>query len=519
MILTASQRPGAGRVTLDQLVQHHAQRQGEALALMDAPDRPLWTEGRPRRLTWAQVEAATAAVAGRLTELGLATDNVVAIQGPNASDTLIAILGCLRAQLVPAPMPANWRNAEAAEAIVRIGAKAIFAATRAGPAHPADALRYVAAETFAIRFVCGFGAETPDGVVPFEDCIATPRPPAASARGTRMGNPAEHLAAVTWDCGSHGPFPVARNHNEWLAAGLAVLSGLGLDRESVLLSTLSPCGFAGLATGLVPWLMSGCALVLHQAFDATVFGVQVERHAVTHAVLPEVVATAGRREGLLQGPSLRGIASVTRRADLPMGPSIEDGPRTSAFAVLGELGLTAVTPGADGTPTLPLASPAQAEGVDAAGITFEVDPGGMLRLRGAMVPRAAFPGSERGAAYPLATDGWVSTGFPATADGGHARIEGPRRDVLTIGGHTLSLAALDSLYSDVPGAMAVNAVARPDTLLGQRLVLEAMPEAGSELTTVSLAMHAETKSASPLAMTADAFIGDRRKSARLAGAA
>jgi hypothetical protein len=518
MILIASHRLDAGRVTLDQLVQHHAQRRGEAPALMDAPDRPLWTEGRPRRLSWAQLDAAIAAVAGRLTELGLANDDVVAIQGPNASDTLIAVLGCLRAQLVPATMPANWRNAEAAEAIARIGARAIFAATRAGPAHPADALRYVAAENFAIRFVCGFGAETPDGVVPFEDCIAAPRPPTALVRGTRMGNPAEHLAVVTWDCSSHGSHPVARNHNEWLAAGLPVLSGLGLDAESVLLSTLSPCGFAGLATGLVPWLMSGCALVLHQAFDATVFGVQVERHAVTHAVLPEVVAAAGRGDGLLQGPSLRGVASVIRRADLPAAAPPDSGPRMSAFAVLGELGLVAVARGAEGTATVPL-DPAATGGGDAAGIAFEVDGGGTLRARGAMVPRAAFPGPDRGAGYPLAADGWVSTGFPATAEGGHARIGGPRRDVLSIGGHTLSLAALDSLYADVPGAMAVNAMAQADAILGQRLALEAMPEAGSDLTTVSLAMHAEKKSASPLAMTADAFIGDRRKSTRLAGAA
>jgi len=58
MILISSQRPGAGRTTLDQLLAANAQRAGDTLALFDAPDRPLWTDGAPRRLTWTQIDAA-----------------------------------------------------------------------------------------------------------------------------------------------------------------------------------------------------------------------------------------------------------------------------------------------------------------------------------------------------------------------------------------------------------------------------------------------------------------------------
>jgi acyl-CoA synthetase (AMP-forming)/AMP-acid ligase II len=136
-----------------------------------------------------------------------------------------------------------------------------------------------------------------------------------------------------------------------------------------------------------------------------------------------------------------------------------------------------------------------------------------------MVPRAAFPGPEGKALYPVEADGWVSTGFPASVEAGLLRVLGPRPEVVSIGGHTASLASIEALYSDVPDAMAVTAVGKEDAVLGERLLLEAVPKPGGDLTASSLAAHAEAKGASPLAQTADAAVGDRRKGNRLAGAA
>jgi acyl-CoA synthetase (AMP-forming)/AMP-acid ligase II len=518
MILTPTPRPGAGRVTLDQLLQHNAGRSPDAPALIDAPDRPLWTEGGPRRLTWGQIDASTNAIASRLIELGLVSDNVVAIQGPNSSDTILAILGCIRAGLVPALMPAGWRKADTASAVERIGAKAIFASTRAGTAHPSDTMRYVAAENFAVRFICGFGLELPDGVMAFEDCIVNPRSVDA-IRAARLGNPAEHVAVMTFDCGPLGYFPVARSHNEWLAAGLSLVSELGLGRDAVLLATLSCCSFGGLATGLVPWLMTGSTMLLHQAFDATVLGVQIEGQSATHLILPEVALEASAFEGLLDAPSLVAIASLVRRVDRLRG-SIGTSAPVSRLAAFGEIGLVNLRDTPDGA-AIPLGAQSVIPGADAAGDGIEtgVTKSGIMALRGAMVPRAKFPGTERGATYPVDQDGWVATGFPARMEGGLIHIEGPRQDVVSIGGHSIALAAVDSFYADAPGAMAVNAIAAQDAILGERLAMEAMPEPGAALSAAILATHAESKGMSPLAITLDASIGDRRKRSRLAGAA
>ena len=176
MMLLPASRPAPARVSFDQLLQHNARRSPDAAALIDAPDRPLWTDGAPRRLTWAQVDAATApsrpgspssasAPSGRGdpgTELGRYARRHPRLPSRQPRSRLL---------------PAGWRHAEAAAAIERIGAKAIFAATRAGPA-PSRPTRCAmsAADKFSVRFVCSFGADTPDGVVSFEDCFSDPKP-------------------------------------------------------------------------------------------------------------------------------------------------------------------------------------------------------------------------------------------------------------------------------------------------------------------------------------------------------
>ena len=69
----------------------------------------------------------------------------------------------------------------------------------------------VAAELFPIRYICGFGRDLPDGVVPLDDVFAAAPiefvPPPA-----RPGNAAAHVAVVTFDVTADGLVPVARNH-------------------------------------------------------------------------------------------------------------------------------------------------------------------------------------------------------------------------------------------------------------------------------------------------------------------
>src|SRR3954464_6071850 len=187
---TDTERP-AIKATLDELFRRTLVRRPDAIALVDPADRAAFTDGRPRRLTYRQADQAISALAARLRGFGLPTDSVVAIQLPNTVESVIALLAVARAGLIAAPMPLLWRHADAAAALSRVAARALIGCQRIGDAIHGDVAMHIAMETFTIRFLCGFGANLPDGVVPV-DAIFEGRaePPPVQ----RPGDAADHLA-------------------------------------------------------------------------------------------------------------------------------------------------------------------------------------------------------------------------------------------------------------------------------------------------------------------------------------
>ena len=56
------------------------------------------------------------------------------------------------------------------------------------------------------------------------------------------------------------------------------------------MSTLMSSSFAGLATGMIPWLLTGGTLALHHPFDAHTYANQLARIGCNAVVVPETRA-------------------------------------------------------------------------------------------------------------------------------------------------------------------------------------------------------------------------------------
>jgi hypothetical protein len=419
-----SSRIGATAPTLDLLLRQNAQRSGDTLALVDAPDRPLWADGAPRRMSWSQVDAAVSSVAGRFFEMGLPSEAVVCVQGLNVTDTLIALLGCIRAGLVAAIVPIDYSAAEIVGVAERLNAKAILSARKMGQEQPLRPLRHLVDESIAdIRFIGAFGADLPGGTVSFEDCIGFPKT-GAITRLSRRERPEDSLAIMTVDRGPEGAFVVARNHREWHAAASVLVDGLGLSRQSRLLSPMAPSSLAGLAGGMVAWLVSGCQLILHQAFDVTVFAVQMTMHGITHTVLPDLALQAALAEGLFDGKKLEKVAGLAREPHRSTALLHAPCP-IPHFAVLGEIGIVPMIESADGG--FKLASQiGTATDEQSAILETVIEESGHLALRGEQVALVGFDISDRDVSYPISPEDWVTTFYPATATEGGVRILGAR---------------------------------------------------------------------------------------------
>jgi acyl-CoA synthetase (AMP-forming)/AMP-acid ligase II len=125
-------RQDSGPRSVDDLFRRTAERRPGAWALVDPSDREDFTDAAPRRLTYADADRAVGALAWRLLDLGLAPGSIVALQMPNIVESVIALLGVLRAGMIAAPMPLLWRQADAVAALGRLAPRALISVRRVG---------------------------------------------------------------------------------------------------------------------------------------------------------------------------------------------------------------------------------------------------------------------------------------------------------------------------------------------------------------------------------------------------
>ena len=464
----------AVKATLDDLFRRALARRPDGLALIDPPDRPAFTDGPVRRLTYTQADRAISALAARLKAFGLPTDSVVAIQLPNIVESVIALLAVTRAGLIAAPLPLLWRHADAAAALSRVAARALIGCQRIGDVVHGDLAMHIAAETFTIRFLCGFGEQLPDGVMPVDDIFeAGGAPPAIE----RHGDPSDHVALVTFDIAAEGIIPVARSHAQLLAGGLAVHLEARTPPDAVFLGALAGASFASLASTIVPWLVSGGTLALHHPFAPAVFEQQCADEHCTVAVLPGPMVMRLADAGLIGARG--GIETVLAvwRAPERLGVSAEwpdGGPALIDVPSFGEIGLMAARRDPAGKPApLPTgrvtAPRASAQGIHVLNVMRT--PAGTVALSGPMVPRALFPpGSERGGAPKLkVTDSAIDTGYPCRIDRDTKllTIDGPPAGIVSVGGYRFALRAMQDLVGGIEDGSTLAAL--PDVLAGHRL--------------------------------------------------
>ncbi len=480
MILDDLPQPASTGVdaTLDDLFRAAAARRPDAIALRDPPNRASFTDGAARQLTYAQADSIVAAIAGRLRELNLLADAVVGLQIANTVEGVLTLLAVLRAELIAMPLPLLWRRADAVGAIRRCGASALIVSGRIGATDHFDLAVNAAAEAFTVRQVCGFGPHPPDGAITLDDLDAACGTVAAGP-GERAVAPGRgaHLAAVTWDVAADGPVPVARSHAQLIAGGLAVLLESRIPQNAVILSTLAPGSFAGMAMTLLPWLLAGGTLALHHPFDGVTFAQQCRDLHCDVVVVPgpliAQLAAAGDLSALHQHASV--IAAWRAPEQLRRATDWRDGSRSLIDVQLfGEVGLIAGRRASGGRPAPiplgPILAPRGAQGALAVAETAATARG-TLALRGPMVPTRAFPPGAEQTSLPhlAATDGFVDTNYAAEIGGDAATmvVSGPPAGLVSFGGYRFAVAELTSLVNglDPSGTLAV----RPDALAGHRL--------------------------------------------------
>ena len=500
MILDAPNRtPPAigGHATLDDLFRLAAARRADHVALIDPPNRETFADGPARCLTYAQADRIASALAGRLRRIGLSANAIVGIQTVNTVESVLTLLAVLRAGLIAMPLPLLWQRADVATALERVAAGALIVSGRAGEVDQFELAMQVATDVFGLRHVCGFGRNPPDGVIALDDLFDAdcPEPALSIAHepAPSLGSSA-HLAAVTWDVTAEGIVPVGRSHVELMAGGLAALLESRIEQDAVILSTMMPSSFAALAVSVLPWLLVGGTLALHQPFDAAVFAAQLTSICCNTAIVPGPLVAQFAESGHLDA-RLKSVLGLWRAPERLARAPAWHGTSTAMIdvQVFGEAGLIAARRGEDGKPVAipfgPLRAP---HDINDALRVAEIRPtaNGTLAVRGPMVPRCAFPPGAEKTALPrlkVAADGFVDTGYSCPADRSTMTITAPPPGIVSVGGYRFVMRGLEDLVAGIDGTAALAAL--PDAVAGHRLAGSARDRGRMEEALTAMGAH------------------------------
>lgn len=458
--------------TLDGLFRRILARQPDALALVDPADKPRVTGEAPRRLTYAQADRAISALAAHFIEAGLPANSVIAVQLPNTVEFVLTMLAAHRAGLVVALLPQLWRQAELTVALNRTGARAIVTAGRIDGVGHAELAMNAAAEAFSIRHVGGFGTDLPEGMTPL-DAVLTDDPITRPS----VTQDARRAAIVSFDVTSSGLRAVARHHLNLIAGGLVAFLESGVPQGARILSALAPSSFASTASALLPWLLSGGALVLHHPFDGEVMARQLSEEACDVLVAPAPLALRFAEASMLaQMPTLRNVIGLWRAPEQVASSALWPAGQATLTDIylFGEAGLFGASREDDGAPLPILPGPHGApRAVATSSIAGEIllTPKGTLGLRGPMIPVEAYapavPPSHLLVAQPPLD--YVDTGYAARLDRatGTIRITAPPSGIMAVGGYRFLSQDLQEWAKRLgQGAMLT---ALPDRLCGHRL--------------------------------------------------
>jgi hypothetical protein len=442
------------------------------LALIDPADKMRVTMTAPQHLTFAQADHAISALAAHFIEAGLPANSVIAIQLPNTVEFVLTMLAAHRAGLVVALLPQLWRQADLTMALNRSGARAIITSSKIDGVSHADLVMNAAAEAFSIRYVGGFGNDLPEGMTPLDDVLSS-----EFTASTPVMQDARRAAIVSFDVTADGFRAVPRTHLNLISGGLAVFLEAGLPQGATILSAQIPSSFAGVASSLVTWLLSGGVLALHHPFDSAMLEREIHANGCDVLVAPAQLAQRLAEGGLLdRSPILRHVLGLWRAPEQVAASPAWPASQTSFTDIylFGEAGLFGAARSSDGLPVAimpgPHGAPRAQESSAIAGEII-VTPKGTLGLRGPMVPVLAYTAQAdaSNSLIPAKPLDYVDTGYVARQDRatGAIHITAPPAGIMAVGGYRFLAQDLGEWAKRLGESAMLTAL--PDRISGYRL--------------------------------------------------
>ena len=471
--------------TLAEIVTRGAARHPDRLAVVGRSART----GEWARLTYADLDRASAAVHARLAAAGIRPRDRVILQLPNTVDYVTWLFGLFRAGAWPVFALPGHRAAELTHFCVIADAAAhVLAGTGARGEDPKATAREVADRLRA-------DGHEPPLLFDVETAATEERAPLPAQVS------AEEVAFLQLSGGTTGvPKLIPRTHADYLYSVRESARICAVDAGTVMLVVLPAAhNFPMSSPGLLAVLHEGGTVVLApDPSPTTVFPlIEAERVTMTSVVPPLLQAwlPAARRARHDLG-SLRviqvGGARLADAVAARVGPEL--GARLQQVFGMAE-GLVNYTRLDDpdelvtGTQGRPISPDDEIRVVDAD--DNDVPPGaeGLLLTRGPYTIRGYYRADAHNATA-FTTDGFYRTGdVVRQLPSGHLVVTGRAKDQINRGGDKIAAEEVEGHLLTHPRVRDAAAVAMPDAFLGERVCAFVVPGDGAPPTPDELRQH------------------------------
>ncbi len=460
-----------------ELIRRAAEARPDDLAVIDADVR--WS--------WAELDGTVSSLAVALGELGLVTDDRIAIQAPTSAQFVAMYLAALRADLVVVPINPAYTLPEIEHILDDSGARLLVTASVA-VIGAADELRRQHPQLAHIVVAARSGS----------DDLPTVTSLIESAAGRDVagdGRSGEQLAVLLYTSGTSGRPKGAMLPVRALLANLNQLAELSpppLSAHDRIYLPLPLFHIFGLNAGLGMGLYFGATLVLAGRFDteASLATIRDERITVVVGAPLEYAQWAGQPDAAEAFAGVRYALS----GSAPLSPELVSTYAGFGVQLFEGYGLTEAAPvltvnmvpvdGASGWAEPKAGSVGrpipgvEARLLDGDGEQVEVGDLGLLVVRGDNLFTGYWPDGVDGPD----SEGWFATGdLAVTDDDGDYYLVGRRGDLVLVNGFNVYPAEVEAVFGKLAGVREVAVLGMPEPDGGDAIVAYVVPEVGAVL--------------------------------------
>jgi acyl-CoA synthetase (AMP-forming)/AMP-acid ligase II len=455
---TTPRAPEIPDVDISSFVLATAAEHADKAALIDGPSG--------RTITYGELDAATAALAGALVQRGIAKGDEVAVYMPNLPEYAVVFHGISRAGAVSTTANPLYRPGELRHQLNDSGARMLFTVP------PFLEVAREAAEGTKVEEIVLVGGEgsADDGRL---SGLAELLEAGASAPWVEI-DPATDLATLPYSSGTTGlPKGVMLTHRNLVANIVQTDAMLKIEADDVLIGVLPFFHIYGMTVIMNMGLWAGATLVTMPRFELGEFLGLIEKHRVTSAYVVPPIALALAKHPAVDDHDLASLRVIMSGA-APLGAELSEQltarlecPVTQGYGMT-ELSpvthlcpIDRIRPGSIGAPI---------PGTE----TKIVDPGsgeearrGELWVRGPQVMKG-YLNNEEATAATIDTEGWLHTGDIAEVDDdGYVTIVDRLKELIKYNGYQVPPAELEAVLIAHPAVADCAVIGVPDEEAGE----------------------------------------------------